>query len=579
MKRLARPLTGIGPHYDVVIVGSGYGGGVAASRLSRCGRKVCLLERGREYLPGEFPDRLGEGLAEVQIRNGSSHLGSRTGLFDLHAGEDIHVLVGCGLGGTSLINANVSLEPVPAVFDDPCWPPELGRGADLTEGYTRARAMLRPEPVPEAVATQLCKLKALDKAATKLGATGICPPINVTFATGPNHANVVQPACTLCGDCCSGCNSGAKTTVHMTYLPDAVNHGAELFTEAEVRYLRREADHWRVFYEPAGDGDDDFGAPEQSVTADIVVVSAGTLGSTEILLRSRDNGLALSDRLGTGFTGNGDVLAFAYNNDDVVNGIGVGIPPKADTRPPEIGPCIAGAIDLRATDNLGDGMIIEEGAIPGLLSPVLPAMMAGGSVLGDDTDFSLGDELDEAGRATASLLLGAYAGAVRNTQTFLVMAHDDGRGTMHLADDALIVTWPGVARQPIFDRVEETLTLAAAATGGTYVQNPISHWLFGENLISVHPLGGCPIGDSSASGVVNHKCQVFDAGGADDRQVHPGLYVCDGSVMPRPLGVNPLLTITALSERAMIHLAADRGWTFDCAPKPDAPLRDAGPVT
>ena len=104
---------------------------------------------------------------------------------------------------------------------------------------------------------------------------------------------------------------------------------------------------------------------------------------------------------------------------------------------------------------------------------------------------------------------------------------------------------------------------ATQATGGTYIRNPLSDTLMGKNLITVHPLGGCVMGHDRTSGVVNHKCQVFDThpdAGID--AVHHGLYVCDGSVIPRPLGVNPLLTITALAERAMIHLARDLNWTF-----------------
>ena len=100
----------------------------------------------------------------------------------------------------------------------------------------------------------------------------------------------------------------------------------------------------------------------------------------------------------------------------------------------------------------------------------------------------------------------------------------------------------------------------------------------GEKLVTVHPLGGCVIGADRASGVVNHKCQVFD-GSADAGAgaVHAGLYVCDGSVIPRSLGIHPLLTITAVSERAMIHAARDRGWRLDVAPSPTAPRLSTRP--
>jgi cholesterol oxidase len=136
------------------------------------------------------------------------------------------------------------------------------------------------------------------------------------------------------------------------------------------------------------------------------------------------------------------------------------------------------------------------------------------------------------------------------------------------------VTWPQVARQPIFAAVEQNLKKATLATGGTYTRNPLTDTIFGHNLITVHPLGGCVMGKDRSSGVVNHKCQVFDArADAAADAVHSGLYVCDGSIVPRPLGVNPLLTITALAERAMIHLARDRGWEFSETQRFDAPRR------
>src|SRR5579859_3011057 len=109
MARLSSPPEQIKGHYGVVVVGSGYGGGIAASRLARAGRRVCVLERGREIQPGEYPRKLEETVPEFQVDTELGTVGSRTALFDLHVNADINVMVGCGLGGTSLINANVGL--------------------------------------------------------------------------------------------------------------------------------------------------------------------------------------------------------------------------------------------------------------------------------------------------------------------------------------------------------------------------------------------------------------------------------------------------------------------------------------
>ena len=121
--------------------------------------------------------------------------------------------------------------------------------------------------------------------------------------------------------------------------------------------------------------------------------------------------------------------------------------------------------------------------------------------------------------------------------------------------------WPGVADQPVYARVDAALTKAAEAVGARYIKSPLAATNMGTKPATAHPLGGCGMGQDAGSGVVNHKCQVFD--GASPDSVHAGLYVCDGSAIPRSIGVNPLLTITALAERAMVHLARDRNLGFD----------------
>src|SRR5687767_15347425 len=108
MTRLSSSIADIKDHYAVVVVGSGYGGSIAASRFARAGQKVCLLERGREIQPGEYPRTLPEAAREMQTNLPGAE-GSRTGLYDFHVHDDINVFVGCGLGGTSLVNANVAL--------------------------------------------------------------------------------------------------------------------------------------------------------------------------------------------------------------------------------------------------------------------------------------------------------------------------------------------------------------------------------------------------------------------------------------------------------------------------------------
>jgi cholesterol oxidase len=130
-----------------------------------------------------------------------------------------------------------------------------------------------------------------------------------------------------------------------------------------------------------------------------------------------------------------------------------------------------------------------------------------------------------------------------------------------LEDDELTIAWPGVADRPVFRQNYDTLETAASGLGATYIPNPVWRLPFHRSLVTVHPLGGCGMGDDAQRGVVNHKGQVF--AGERGTRVHPGLYVMDGAVIPMPIAVNPLLTISAIAERACDLLAADHGWTID----------------
>lgn len=587
-KRIAKSLDQAKSHYTVVVVGSGYGAGVAASRLARAGQDVCVLERGKEMLPGEYPNKIGDAQDAVQFNVKGGRIGAPDAMFEVHVNEDQYALVGCGLGGTSLINANVSLELDKRLFDQAHWPQAFRDNPHMVDVYyERAREMLSPNAYPDTHPT-LGKLEALEHSAKTMGERFYKTPINVNFDDKTNKFGVPQPACNNCGDCVSGCNVGAKNTTLMNYLPDAANNGAEIFTQAKVSHVERVDDVWHV-HVANNDGSEDR-APV-IIAADHVVLGAGALGSTEILLRSHERGLPLSDRLGARFSGNGDALGFAYDSyfksekkDDEIHAkpfyaIGVGVNDVAGEAYP--GPCITGVIDMRDSEDVTKGLVIEEGVAPGILAAGLgPAFFFGEALADGFTRFgfdqvkprlmdakAMGEAVQSDPASIADL---AYKGPMARTLTYLVMSVDDSGGQIKLEDDRLTIEWKNAGEQRTFRRDDDKMREAAEAIQAQYFSDPLWSEPMGHKLITVHPIGGCVMGDEAETGVVDDTCRVF--AGKSGNDVHKGLYVCDGSVLPGAVGVNPLLTITAVCERAIEKLAERQGWNIDYSFQSEGPL-------
>lgn len=559
MKKLSKPITELKTEYDFVVVGSGYGGSIAASRMARCGQRVCLLEKGKEFLPGEFPATLRQAAREMNFIRGKSSGINRNGLYEFTIGNGINVFKGCGLGGTSLVNANVSIKPETRVMQDPAWPEALRNDpASFEEGMRRAWEMLMPNPYPEKQNGYpvLRKTEAMRKSAEFMSEPFRLLDINVTFEDKQNHVGIKQPKCTNCGDCVTGCNVGAKNTTAMNYLPDAFNHGADIFTEIHVRHIERMGDFWQVYFHPVKIGRENFDAPLMFIRAKNVILSAGSLGSTEILLRSAQHGLQLSDRLGKSFTGNGDVLGFGYNNDVPIHGIGLGN--RGTDQIAKVGPCITSVIDMRERPDLESGMTLEEGTVPGPIRGIMAkSLITFSRLMGKDTDRGFGDYWKEKWRELKSLLMGPYQGAVDHTQIYLVMTHDDGNGEMGLNEGKLSINWRGVGKQEIFRKVNGEIFSATKALGGTKIPNPTWNKTMNYDLVTVHPLGGCGMADDASLGVVDHKGQVFAE--KEGKALHPGLFVMDGAVIPRPVGTNPLMTISGLAERSCKVIAEEKG--------------------
>ncbi|MEP0190402.1 MAG: GMC family oxidoreductase N-terminal domain-containing protein [Erythrobacter sp.] len=589
-KRIARSLVKAKSHYTILVIGSGYGAGVAASRLARAGQDVCILERGKEMLPGEYPNKLAEAQGAMQFNVRGGRIGSPDAMFEVHVNDDQYALVGCGLGGTSLINANVALELDKRLLDQAHWPTAFRKDPHAIDTYyERAREMLSPNAYPDSY-PKLGKLEALEHSADEMGERFYKTPINVNFEDKTNKFGVPQPACNNCGDCTSGCNIGAKNTTLMNYLPDAANHGAHVFTQAKVLWIERDEqnDQWCVHVEHNGDG---ASGSLVTISADHVVLGAGAIGSTEILLRSREKGLSLSNRLGDNFSGNGDALGFAYDSyfksekdGDTVNAkpfyaMGVGTNDVSEEAYP--GPCITGVIDMRDNEDVTKGLVIEEGVAPGILAAGLgPAFFFGEALADGFTRFGFDQVkprlLDAKAMGEAvqsdpgSIAEWAYKGPMARTLTYLVMSVDDTGGHLALEDDRITINWSHAGEQKTYRRDDDKMREAAEAIQAQYFSDPLWSEQLGKKLITVHPIGGCGMGDDASIGVVDDTCRVF--AGASGTDVHPGLYVCDGSAIPGAVGVNPLLTITAVAERAVEKLAQREGWTIDYTLGAEGPL-------
>lgn len=587
------------PEQDVVIVGSGYGGSVAALRFALMGRSVLVLERGSEFLPGDFPNDFGQVTKFVRAHGKHETMGSLGGLFDLRIGPGMAAITASGLGGGSLINAGVMMRPDPDVLAQPQWPAAFRHGLDERErpdgaqlgmevAFEIAGRMLGGEPFHDEGASppalsELPKAQALKHMGEQLrGARRFNtePGDHLDFEAKTATVTIDMKQCKRCGDCASGCNvPGAKKTLTTNYLLQARQEGAELVTRAKVYSVKpRRRGGWTLRVLPTECSRDArrlSDAAQMScnkIHARTVVIAAGTFGSTELLQRSRDSAsgsFSLSPALGTRLSGNGDSVSVLANLAKATQAQGHG--PYRD-RPP-VGAAITSMLDLRGHPNLAQRVVVQEGAVPGALARGYQELLSTTWLL-----RHLGGWLKRpVGAARSADILATGKALSEHAQLLLIMGHDESPGRIVWVPEmnGAVPYWPRpetaatyLRQQQLFDELERN--------GGGVHMHPPSWRLLEPTLASkfldpnpqptvltVHPLGGCPMGDRFDCGVVNHLGQVW----RDAWSVWPGLYVLDGSIIPTSLGCNPLWTITALAERAMAYLKAQ--------PKPPMHVRHA----
>lgn len=557
-----------GTDFDIVVIGSGYGGAMAASVLAgHANASLCVLERGNEYLPGAFPNGMAELAGHVRFSTEGNAVprGRREGLFDIKVGSDVSALVANGLGGGSLINAGVMVEPpqgVRARLEAVTGP--------LAAHFARARVLLGAENnsiLDHHCGVRPLKYVALERLARRMPAASFgAAPITVAMQQHRSDAGVDLAPCTLCGDCATGCNHNAKKSLDTNLLVQARKQGAQLFTGATVTRIERDdaGKRWclHVTYTNAALR---RRMPEGCVVhARRVIVAAGTYGSTELLLRSRSPKLGFSDRLGAGFSSNGDMIAVAYDQRDKANAVADEYAPVTER---QVGPTITGMV--RVADAQGE-LLVEELAVPGPLHRLCAEVVATSATL-----HALGDHdrSDHAAQDQGHDPCAVDGRALAHSTLLAVMGDDGAKGTMRLvgkaeqAEGGLKVDWPELRHHALFARQTALLSAAVGkhtAGYGTILPYPVwkplpdnmAYLLAGRRgpLLTVHPLGGCAMGASAKEGVVNRYGQVFRGDAADPTAVYESLVVLDGAIVPMALAANPALTIAALALRAAEHL-------------------------
>jgi cholesterol oxidase len=545
---------------DVVVVGSGFGGSVAAYRLASAGLSVVVLERGRAYPPGSFPrspSELGSAFWDPKK--------NLYGLYDVWSFDGCDSLVSSGLGGGSLIYANVLLrkdehwfvheEPLPTGGYE-SWP--VSR-ADLDPHYDEVERMLGATryPLEHPVFADTPKAIAMRDAAVELGLDWQLPPLAISFAPTPgaepglglpiaepeygNLHGLPRHTCRLCGECDIGCNDGAKNTLDHTYLSAARHHGADLRVLHEVRTIRpRPQGGYTVGYRKHP-----VTGPSQLISCDRLVLAAGTYGTTYLLLRNQKTLPGLSRRLGSRFSGNGDLLTFLLRAKDRTRTRSIDA-----SRGPVITSAIRLADDADGTNETGRGGYIEDGGYPAFVDWLIEGtqvrhdiakmahfLIAWLRTLWGHDDPNMSYEVSE--------LIGD-GDLSRSSLPLLGMGRDIPNGHLRLSGSHLDVHWDPATSGKHFDRLRSTMRRMSDVLGAEYSQLP--GWL-GSRIITVHPLGGAPMSDHPTEGVCDAFGEVFD---------HPGLFIADGAALPGPVGANPSLTIAALADRMCTHLLERR---------------------
>lgn len=513
--------------YDVIIIGSGFGGSVSALRLTEKGYRVAVIESGRRFGPSDYPK------TNWNLRRflWFPRLGLR-GIQRLTLLRDVLVLSGAGVGGGSLVYANTLYEPHDAFFTDEQWAEMADWKTELAPFYEQAKRMLGATPHPSTTPSDL----VIKDIADHFGVADTYQPTPVAVYFGENGidapdpyfggAGPVRTGCTGCGGCMVGCRFNAKNTLDRNYLHLAEQAGAEVFPNTTVTDVK-----------PAGDGSYTLETERagswirkqaRTFTADQVIFSAGALGTTRLLLQLRQTGSLprLSPRIGHTTRTNSEAILGATARSNAVDY--------------SEGVAITSSIHPEPHTHIEPVRYPRGSNAMGLLATIL---VDGGGRIPRQLRF-LGQVVRHPVRFAKSLSVRRWS---ERSVILLVMQSLDNKIRLSLKKGIfgtrLTSTQDDQNPNPSYIPVANEAARIAAQRIGGFPSSAINEVLL-DVPTTAHIIGGACIGRDRNHGVIDGYNRVYG---------HPGLHVADGSAIPGNLGVNPALTITAMTERAMSY--------------------------
>ncbi|MDO9167237.1 MAG: GMC family oxidoreductase [Rhodoferax sp.] len=528
------PTDAIGSDWDVVVVGSGFGGSVSALRMAEKGYRVLVVEQGR-HVSREDLQAAGEDSTRLMRMPA---LGLKRGFFAQEIYRHISLVRGIAVGGGSVVWAAVLLEPKQAFYDDVAWwrLPLRDWRQELAPHYLTARRMLGLAENPR----QTLQDDWLRETARQLGAEDSFGPVTQAIYFGSPDTDNPDPffagegpsrrGCIFCARCATGCAQGAKNTLDKNYLYLAQRRGARILAERRVQRItpldRPQGGYSLVLEHPW-----DKQVAPLTITARKVIVAAGVVGTLELLLACRDRYAALprlSPVLGRHVRTNSESILAVISRDpatDISDGATISTH------------FFVGASHVTQNRFSPSHRILRWQTGP-LVSDAVPWRRALRTVwrfVAHPLDSTLSMRAGRQWSARTSLL--TVMQTADNQLSF-----DYGRSAWRGFRWSLRSVIPAhETRAPSYlpeaNRIAEVFARVSGGVPGNALLESV-----GNASMTAHVLGGCVMGGSAADGVIDERHEVFG---------YPGLYVIDASAIPANVGVNPSLTITAMAERAM----------------------------